>query len=128
MPELERWVLHRLADLDAELREAAEGFEFNRYTRLLTAFANDDLSAFFFDIRKDSLYCDAPVVAEAPRLPHRARHHLPRAGALAVAGALLHHRGGLADPLSRTAARSICSNGRRSTRLGATRRWARNGR
>jgi isoleucyl-tRNA synthetase len=59
MPELERWVLHRLAELDAELKEAANGYEFNRYTRLLTAFANDDLSAFFFDIRKDSLYCDA---------------------------------------------------------------------
>ncbi len=61
MPELERWVLHRLAALDAELKEAAEGYEFNRYTRALMAFANDDLSAFFFDIRKDSLYCDAPA-------------------------------------------------------------------
>jgi isoleucyl-tRNA synthetase len=61
MPELERWVLHRLAELDAELKSAAEGYEFNRYTRLLTTFANDDLSAFFFDIRKDSLYCDAPT-------------------------------------------------------------------
>jgi len=59
MPELERWVLHRLAELDAELKAAADGFEFNRYTRLLATFANDDLSAFFFDIRKDSLYCDA---------------------------------------------------------------------
>jgi isoleucyl-tRNA synthetase len=61
MPELERWALHRLATLDAELREATEGFEFNRYARLITNFANDDLSAFFFDIRKDSLYCDAPT-------------------------------------------------------------------
>jgi isoleucyl-tRNA synthetase len=60
MPELERWVLHRLATLDAELKEAAEGYEFNRYARALMAFANDDMSAFFFDIRKDSLYCDAP--------------------------------------------------------------------
>jgi isoleucyl-tRNA synthetase len=60
MPELERWVLHRLATLDAELKEAAERYEFNRYARALMAFANDDLSAFFFDIRKDSLYCDAP--------------------------------------------------------------------
>ncbi|HYI39499.1 MAG TPA: isoleucine--tRNA ligase [Allosphingosinicella sp.] len=59
MPELERWVLHRLAELDVELREATEGFEFNRYVRLISNFANDDLSAFFFDIRKDSLYCDA---------------------------------------------------------------------
>jgi isoleucyl-tRNA synthetase len=61
MPELERWVLHRLATLDVELREAAGAYEFNRYTRALTNFANDDLSAFFFDIRKDSLYCDAPA-------------------------------------------------------------------
>ena len=60
MPELERWVLHRLAELDVELRDAALSFDFNRYTRALTSFANDDLSAFFFDIRKDSLYCDAP--------------------------------------------------------------------
>jgi isoleucyl-tRNA synthetase len=64
MPELERWVLHRLAELDRELREATEGYEFNRYVRLLTTFANDDLSAFFFDIRKDSLYCDAPSSAK----------------------------------------------------------------
>ncbi|PTM45812.1 isoleucyl-tRNA synthetase [Sphingomonas aerolata] len=60
MPELERYVLHRLGMIDTELRQAAEGYEFNRYTRLLTDFANEDLSAFFFDIRKDSLYCDAP--------------------------------------------------------------------
>jgi isoleucyl-tRNA synthetase len=61
MPELERWVLHRLAALDAELKAANDGYEFNRYVRALMAFANDDLSAFFFDIRKDSLYCDAPA-------------------------------------------------------------------
>ncbi|MGU3390083.1 isoleucine--tRNA ligase [Sphingomonas sp. M1A8_2b] len=59
MPELERYVLHKLAMIDTELRQAAEAYEFNRYTRLLTDFANEDLSAFFFDIRKDSLYCDA---------------------------------------------------------------------
>ncbi len=60
MPELERYILHKLAALDAELRSAAEAFEFNRYARALTDFANEDLSAFFFDIRKDCLYCDAP--------------------------------------------------------------------
>jgi isoleucyl-tRNA synthetase len=60
MPELERYVLHLLAELDAELRSATEAFEFNRYARALTDFANADLSAFFFDIRKDCLYCDAP--------------------------------------------------------------------
>ena len=61
MPELERYVLHLLGMLDTELRQAADGFEFNRYLRLLTDFAQEDLSAFFFDIRKDSLYCDAPT-------------------------------------------------------------------
>ena len=59
MPELERYVLHLLGTLDAELRDAANAFELNRYIRALTEFANNDLSAFFFDIRKDSLYCDA---------------------------------------------------------------------
>ncbi|MGN6277101.1 MAG: isoleucine--tRNA ligase [Sphingomonas sp.] len=59
MPELELYVLHLLGKLDVELRQAAENFEFNRYLRLLTDFAQDDLSALYFDIRKDSLYCDA---------------------------------------------------------------------
>jgi isoleucyl-tRNA synthetase len=61
MPELERYVLHLLGTLDVELKAAADAFEFNRYLRLLTDFANEDLSAFYFDIRKDSLYCDAPT-------------------------------------------------------------------
>src|SRR3546814_5340148 len=61
MPELERYILHRLAELDAELRAATDGFTFGRYMRALTSFAQDDLSAFFFDIRKDCLYCDAPA-------------------------------------------------------------------
>jgi isoleucyl-tRNA synthetase len=66
MPELERYMLHRLATLDAELRgvvdKAAKSenwLEFSRYTRAIFDFANSDLSAFFFDIRKDCLYCDA---------------------------------------------------------------------
>jgi isoleucyl-tRNA synthetase len=59
VPELERYVLHLLADLDAKLRIAVNDFDFNTYVRLLTEFANNDLSAFFFDIRKDCLYCDA---------------------------------------------------------------------
>jgi isoleucyl-tRNA synthetase len=59
MPELERFILHRLAELDRELKQCVNDFEFNRYVRRIGEFANDDLSAFFFDIRKDSLYCDA---------------------------------------------------------------------
>jgi len=59
-PELERYMLHLTAELDRKLRNAVNDFDFNSYTRLLSDFANNDLSAFFFDIRKDSLYCDAP--------------------------------------------------------------------
>ncbi len=59
-PELERYVLALLARLDATLRQAVDDFDFNTYVRALTDFCNEDLSAFFFDIRKDSLYCDAP--------------------------------------------------------------------
>jgi isoleucyl-tRNA synthetase len=58
MPELERYMLHLLAELDAKLRQAVEDFDYNSYTRLIADFANNDLSAFYFDIRKDCLYCE----------------------------------------------------------------------
>jgi isoleucyl-tRNA synthetase len=61
MPELERYMLHLLADMNAKLKAAVNDFDFNTYVRLLSDFANEDLSAFFFDIRKDCLYCDAPT-------------------------------------------------------------------
>ena len=60
MPELERYVLALLARMDGVLRAAVEIFDFNTYVRALSDFCNEDLSAFFFDIRKDCLYCDAP--------------------------------------------------------------------
>ncbi len=60
MPELERYILHRLALVDAQLKEHINNFAFGPYMRTLSSFAQDDLSAFFFDIRKDCLYCDAP--------------------------------------------------------------------
>ncbi|MFC0684369.1 isoleucine--tRNA ligase [Novosphingobium clariflavum] len=60
MPELERYVLSLLAGVDATLRQAVADFDFNTYVRTLLDFCNEDLSAFFFDIRKDCLYCDAP--------------------------------------------------------------------
>ncbi len=58
MPELERYMLSLLADLDAKMARAVDDFDFNTYTRLLADFCNEDLSAFYFDIRKDVLYCD----------------------------------------------------------------------
>ena len=58
MPELERWVLHRLSELDRMLRKACDDFQFHYLFSELHNFCAVDLSAFYFDIRKDGLYCD----------------------------------------------------------------------
>ncbi|WP_300973735.1 isoleucine--tRNA ligase [Sphingomonas sp. LHG3406-1] len=60
MPELERYMLALLSRLDEELKTALGDYDFNGYARALSDFCNNDLSAFYFDIRKDCLYCDAP--------------------------------------------------------------------
>jgi isoleucyl-tRNA synthetase len=60
MPELERWVLHRLTELDARLRQAAISYDWTGAYPDLHVFCATDLSAFYFDIRKDALYCDRP--------------------------------------------------------------------
>lgn len=60
MPELERWVLHRLSELDVIGRQAVEAFDFHSLYSEIHNFCAVDLSAFYFDVRKDSLYCDAP--------------------------------------------------------------------
>ena len=60
MSGLERLMLHKLFELDLKIREAYDNFDFARVVAALTAFMNADLSAFYFDIRKDALYCDAP--------------------------------------------------------------------
>jgi len=58
MPELERLMLHRLAELDVLVRQAYQTFDYKRIFAALSAFLTSDLSAFYFDIRKDALYCD----------------------------------------------------------------------
>src|SRR5262249_30140363 len=58
MPELERLMLHRLTELDGHVRQAYADFDFKRVFAALNAFMTVDLSAFYFDIRKDALYCD----------------------------------------------------------------------
>ena len=60
MPELERWVLHRLAELDSEVRKGFAAYDFQGVFQKLFTFATTDLSSVYFDIRKDSLYCDSP--------------------------------------------------------------------
>jgi isoleucyl-tRNA synthetase len=58
-PELERWVLHRIAELDRQLRQACDGLLFHTLFAELHTFCAVELSAFYFDVRKDALYCDA---------------------------------------------------------------------
>jgi isoleucyl-tRNA synthetase len=78
MPELERWVLHRLWELDRRMRDVLDGFDFHDFFTELHTFCAVDLSAFYFDIRKDALYCDK---ADAPR----------RRAARTVLDILFHH-------------------------------------
>jgi isoleucyl-tRNA synthetase len=60
MPELERWVLHRLWELDDQIRGAVESHDWTGICPAIHNFCAADLSAFYFDIRKDALYCDRP--------------------------------------------------------------------
>ena len=64
MPELERWVLHRLTELDKLVRQKTESYDFHAIFTQIHDFCNGDLSAFYFDIRKDTLYCDSPASIE----------------------------------------------------------------
>ncbi len=60
MPELERLMLHRLFELQHEIVEAYRHYDFRKVIAVLSHFMNTELSAFYFDIRKDALYCEAP--------------------------------------------------------------------
>ena len=62
MPELEQWVLHRLAELDKVVRDGYASFNFQGVFQAVFTFATVDLSAFYFDVRKDALYCDGDTL------------------------------------------------------------------
>ncbi|MBT6329689.1 MAG: isoleucine--tRNA ligase [Kordiimonadaceae bacterium] len=61
MPELERWVLHRLTEVDEKVRKGFDDYNYHRVYNALYNFCSVDLSAFYFDVRKDALYCDAKM-------------------------------------------------------------------
>ncbi|HWA00332.1 MAG TPA: isoleucine--tRNA ligase [Caulobacterales bacterium] len=62
-PLLERWLLHRLWELDRAVRNGYETYQFRGALSAIVEFCNVDLSAFYVDVRKDALYCDAPSSA-----------------------------------------------------------------
>ncbi|MGE5780148.1 MAG: class I tRNA ligase family protein, partial [Hyphomicrobiales bacterium] len=78
MPELERLMLHRLAELDGLVRQAYADFDYKRIFAALNAFMTAELSAFYFDIRKDALYCD-PVSSTTRKSSLTVLEHLFRA-------------------------------------------------
>jgi isoleucyl-tRNA synthetase len=86
MPELEQWVLHRVAELDAEVKAGYAAYDFQGVFQKIFAFATTDLSAIYFDIRKDALYCDAPA-------------SLRRRAARTVLDHLFHHLTGWLAPI-----------------------------
>jgi isoleucyl-tRNA synthetase len=75
MPELERLMLHRLSELDGVVREAYATYDYKRVVAQLSTFMNLDLSAFYFDIRKDALYCD-PISSVRRRASLTVINHL----------------------------------------------------
>ena len=105
MPELERYMLHLTAELDAKLKQAVNDFDFNTYVRALTDFCNEDLSRLLLRYPQGrSLLRGEPADRrpdrQAPRLPDCARHLVPRAGALACASAGVHQRRSVGHALS----------------------------
>src|SRR3954453_11129561 len=77
MPELERLMLHRLAELDELVRKAYADFDYKRIFSALSHFMTTDLSAFYFDIRKDALYCD-PISSKTRKAALTVIDHLFR--------------------------------------------------
>lgn len=59
LPALEKYMLHRLWQMDSIVRNGYENYEFHHMIRNIFDFCNTDLSAYYFDIRKDALYCDS---------------------------------------------------------------------
>lgn len=75
MPELERLMLHRLSQVDGQVRTAYKEYDYRRVVSLLGNFMNIELSAFYFDIRKDALYCD-PISSVTRRSSLTVLNHL----------------------------------------------------
>ena len=75
MPELERYILHRLGETGATVMKAYETYDFKRGAAALLNFMTVDLSSFYFDIRKDALYCD-PLSSERRRACRTVMDHL----------------------------------------------------
>ena len=126
MPELERYILHRLAALDARLKRHVGDFAFGAYTREIIAFAADDSERLLLRRAQGLPLLRRAGRPEAARVQERARHPVPRAGPLHRAGAGVHGGGNLAEPLPRRSGQRAPENLARSGRSVDRRRAGRN--
>ena len=128
MPELERWVLHRLAELDAQIRAAVETHDWTGVYPALHSFCATDLSAFYFDIRKDALYCDRPDSLRR-RAARTVLDHLHRCLTTWLAPVLVFTaEEAWVARFGETGQRASAGLSPTSRRAGATRGWRRSGR
>jgi isoleucyl-tRNA synthetase len=58
MPDLEKYILNKVSQMNSELKSLVQKHDYHGIFVKLLNFCTLDLSAFYFDIRKDSLYCD----------------------------------------------------------------------
>ena len=127
MPELERLMLHRLAELDGQVRKAYAEYDYKRVVAVLSQFMNTDLSAFYFDIRKDALYCE-PISSIKRKAALETIEQIFRCTCLWLAPLMCFtaEEAWLARYPSETAP---CTSRRSPScrRPGATRRWPRSG-
>ena len=68
MEELEKYILHRLFEISKSVEENLKNYNFHKLYKELLSFCSTDLSSFYFDIRKDVLYCDRFRNKEKKRL------------------------------------------------------------
>ena len=127
MPELERLMLHRLAELDELVRKAYADFDYKRIFAALSHFMTTDLSAFYFDVRKDALYCD-PISSQTRKAALTVIDQLFRCTVIWLAPMLCFTaEEAWCERIARTTPRCISSCSRRCRHPGATTSSRRNG-
>ena len=125
MPELEKWVLHRLTELDARIRAAVRELRLDRRLSGAAQFLRHrSVGVLLRRAQGRDLLRPARQPA-SPRRPHRAGSSASLPDHLARAGAVLHRRGGVVRALRREATACICSFSRCCRQHGATTRWPR---
>ena len=127
MPELERLMLHRLSELDGTVREGYDAFDFKKVFAQLNNFMNVELSAFYFDIRKDALYCDAPSSLRRKASLQVVSHLFDCLTAWLAADVVFHHGRSVAGTVSGPGIGPSASVSQKFRRIGEIKRSLKSG-